>query len=135
MTDDLSPRPSGVLHQFSFVDALVAGLYEGAFRASDVLGAGDFGVGCGDALDGEIVLLDGVMHLCRGDGQVVDVAPDAKTFRPSAARKVHRPFRPRFRAKKRRARNVRDYRGEVAWAAHFRAQLTPSTAADMMPPA
>ncbi|HOW00580.1 MAG TPA: acetolactate decarboxylase, partial [Rhodoglobus sp.] len=77
MTDDLSPRPSGVLHQFSFVDALVAGLYEGAFRASDVLGAGDFGVGCGDALDGEIVLLDGVMHLCRGDGQVVDVAPDA----------------------------------------------------------
>ena len=77
MTDDLSPRPSVVLHQFSFVDALVAGLYEGAFRASDVLGAGDFGVGCGDALDGEIVLLDGVMHLCRGDGQVVDVAPDA----------------------------------------------------------
>ena len=62
MADDLSPRPSGVLHQFSFVDALVAGLYEGAFRASDVLGAGDFGVGCGDALDGEIVLLDGVMH-------------------------------------------------------------------------
>ncbi|MFM9876281.1 MAG: acetolactate decarboxylase [Rhodoglobus sp.] len=77
MTGDLGPRRSGVLHQFSFVDALVAGLYEGAFRASAVLAEGDFGVGCGDALDGEIVLLDGAMHLCRGDGSVVDVLPDA----------------------------------------------------------
>lgn len=95
MVDDLGPRPSGALHQFSFVDALVAGLYEGAFAASAVLTHGDFGVGCGDALDGEIVLLDGVMHLCRGDGSVVDVASDAllpfaevSHFRPTHTQEV-----------------------------------------------
>ena len=56
--------------------SLVAGLYEGAFPASDVLAAGDLGVGCGDALDGELVLLDGVAYLCRGDGEVIPVQRD-----------------------------------------------------------
>ncbi len=77
MTGDLTPRAATAVHQFSFVDALVAGLYEGAFPASEVLAAGDLGVGCGDALDGELVLLDGAPYLCRGDGEVVPVHPDA----------------------------------------------------------
>lgn len=77
MTPPLRPRPGAAVHQFSFVDALVAGLYDGAFTASEVLAAGDLGVGCGDALDGEVVLLDGVAHLCRGDGEVVPVPDDA----------------------------------------------------------
>ena len=76
MTPSLRPRPGTAVQQFSFVDALVAGLYEGAFPASDVLAAGDLGVGCGDALDGELVLLDGVAYLCRGDGEVIPVQPD-----------------------------------------------------------
>ena len=76
MTPSLRPRPDTAVQQFSFVDALVAGLYEGAFPAADVLAAGDLGVGCGDALDGELVLLDGVAYLCRGDGQVIPVQPD-----------------------------------------------------------
>jgi len=86
----LAPRKGAAVHQFSFVDALVAGLYEGAFRASEVLSAGDLGVGCGDALDGELVLLDGTAYLCRGDGEVIRVLPDALlpfaevvTFRPT----------------------------------------------------
>ena len=77
MTQHLTPRPGSAVTQFSFVDALVAGLYEGAFPASEVLALGDLGVGCGDALDGEVVLLDGVAHLCRGDGDVRDVPDDA----------------------------------------------------------
>ena len=76
MTPSLRPRAGTAVHQFSFVDALVAGLYDGAFPASEVLAAGDLGVGCGDALDGELVLLDGVAYLCRGDGEVILVAPD-----------------------------------------------------------
>jgi acetolactate decarboxylase len=90
-----APRESGVLHQFSFVDALVAGLYEGAFSASRILAAGDFGLGCGEALDGELVLLDGELHLCRADGTVTGVAPDALLpfaevcrFRPTDTHKV-----------------------------------------------
>ncbi len=70
----LRPRPDTTVLQFSFVDALVAGLYDGAFAASDVTAAGDLGLGCGDALDGELVLLDGVLRVCRGDGQVLPVA-------------------------------------------------------------
>jgi len=76
VTPSLRPRAGTAVHQFSFVDALVAGLYDGAFPASEVLAAGDLGVGCGDALDGELVLLDGVAYLCRGDGEVILVAPD-----------------------------------------------------------
>ncbi|MDP3209597.1 MAG: acetolactate decarboxylase [Rhodoglobus sp.] len=70
MTRDLRPRPGTAIHQFSFVDALVAGLYEGAFAASDVLGQSDHGLGCGEALDGEIVVLDGTAFVCRDDGTV-----------------------------------------------------------------
>lgn len=72
--NDLRPRAGKAIHQFSFVDALVAGLYDGAFAASEVQAAGDFGLGCGDALDGELILLDGVLRVCRGDGQVLSVA-------------------------------------------------------------
>ena len=77
-TGDLRPRPGKGVQQFSFVDALVAGLYEGAFAASDVAAAGNLGLGCGDALDGELVLLDGRMVLCRADGTVQDVAADER---------------------------------------------------------
>jgi acetolactate decarboxylase len=73
---ELRPRAGKAIQQFSFIDALVAGLLDGAFPASEVSAAGDFGVGCGDALDGELVLLDGVMYVCRGDGSVRIVAPD-----------------------------------------------------------
>ena len=76
MTQHLRPRPDKAIHQFSFVDALVAGLYDGAFATSEVLERGDLGVGCGDALDGELILLDGVAYLCRGDGEVLIVPPD-----------------------------------------------------------
>lgn len=72
--NSLRPRPGTAVLQFSFVDALVAGLYDGAFAASDITAAGDLGLGCGDALDGELVLIDGQLRVCRGDGEVHDVA-------------------------------------------------------------
>lgn len=70
MASRLTPRPGKAVHQFSFVDALVAGLYEGAFEASVVVDHGDLGLGCGDALDGELVLLDGRLVVCRADGTI-----------------------------------------------------------------
>jgi len=71
------PTPGKAIQQFSFVDALVAGLFDGAFPASRVSAHGTLGVGCGDALDGELVLLDGALHVCRADG-VSPVEPDAR---------------------------------------------------------
>jgi acetolactate decarboxylase len=89
----LMRRPSApkLLQQFSLVDALVAGLFDGVFSVEEVGRAGGFGLGCGDHMDGELVVLDGVFRLFHGDGsmtvlgpeeqlafaEVVDFAPDA----------------------------------------------------------
>lgn len=71
----LRPSAGKAIVQFSFIDALVAGLYDGAFAASEVASTGTIGIGCGDALDGELLLLDGEMLVCRGDGTVTAVSP------------------------------------------------------------
>ncbi|MBN9607145.1 MAG: acetolactate decarboxylase [Actinomycetales bacterium] len=101
----LRPRPGTAIQQFSFVDALVAGLYEGAFRAAEVSAAGDLGLGCGDALDGELVLLDGVLRVCRAGGVVSEVAPDelvpfaeVARFEPSHSETVARMTEKQFEA-------------------------------------
>ena len=95
MSEHLRPRPGTAIHQFSFVDALVAGLYDGAFTTSEVLRHGDLGVGCGDSLDGELVIIDGLAYLCRGDGEVellpgTDRVPFAEVarFKPTLSHSV-----------------------------------------------
>lgn len=99
MTGSLRPLAGKAILQFSFVDALVAGLLEGAFPASEMSAAGDFGVGCGDALDGELVLIDGMLFVCRGDGEVRPVADDellpfaeVTRFSPSLVLEVGHPL-------------------------------------------
>ena len=66
--NSLRPRDGKAIQQFSFVDALVAGLFDGAFSAATVAAQGTLGVGCGDALDGELVLLGDELVVCRADG-------------------------------------------------------------------
>lgn len=56
--------------QFSIVDALLAGLFDGTVTKKEVNAHGDFGLGCGEHMDGELVVLDGVHRLFRGDGSV-----------------------------------------------------------------
>lgn len=68
-------RPEKTIEQFSLVDALVAGLFDGVFTVEEVGRRGDFGVGCGDHMDGELVLLDGVFRLFHGDGTVTTLSP------------------------------------------------------------
>jgi acetolactate decarboxylase len=75
-TNGLRPRAGKAIQQFSFVDALVAGLFDGAFDAATVVTNGTLGVGCGDALDGELVLLDDTFVVCRADG-ISSVEPQA----------------------------------------------------------
>jgi acetolactate decarboxylase len=69
-----SPAPK-LLQQFSIVDALVAGLFDGVFSVEEVGSAGSFGLGCGDHMDGELVVLDGVFRLFHGDGTVSVLDP------------------------------------------------------------
>ncbi|WP_158507220.1 acetolactate decarboxylase, partial [Subtercola sp. Z020] len=65
-----------LIHQFSVVNALMAGLFDGSFPARDVLAAGDFGLGCGNALNGELVVVDGQIFRCTDDGAVTPGDPD-----------------------------------------------------------
>jgi acetolactate decarboxylase len=67
------------LFQTSTVDALLEGKYDGDVSFAELEGRGDFGLGTLDALDGEMVALDGEFYRVRADGRAYGVAPDART--------------------------------------------------------
>ncbi|GGF40319.1 acetolactate decarboxylase [Subtercola lobariae] len=66
----LNPAIGLNITQFSVIHALMAGLYDGVFPAEQVLAKGDFGIGCGEALNGELVFVDGLIYRCTSDGRV-----------------------------------------------------------------
>ena len=76
--------------QTSTIVSLVEGLYDGNVAYRDVMRHGDFGVGTFNALDGEMVAVDGRFFHLRNDGSVSRVAGDELTpfavvtrFRPN----------------------------------------------------
>jgi len=78
------------VYQTSTMLSLVEGLYDGNVAYRDVMRHGDFGVGTFNALDGEMVALDGKYFHLRNDGSVTAVSGDELTpfaavtnFRPS----------------------------------------------------
>lgn len=75
-----APIPSGreTLYQVSTIDALVQGVFDGIQPVGDMKQHGDFGIGTFDALDGEMIVLDGVVYQARADGRVSRV-PDTVT--------------------------------------------------------
>ncbi|MCF7976024.1 MAG: acetolactate decarboxylase, partial [Phycisphaerae bacterium] len=54
--------------QYSTIDALLAGAYDGVASCGDVLEYGDLGIGTFDKLDGEMVVLDGVVYQVPASG-------------------------------------------------------------------
>jgi hypothetical protein len=58
------------LSQFSTIDALMQGIYDGAATFGDVKRYGDFGLGTVNHLDGEMLALDGIFYQITGDGRV-----------------------------------------------------------------
>lgn len=66
------------LTQVGVIDALLAGGYDGFMTLGDLRRLGDFGLGTFDALDGEMVVLDGVVYQVPASGQVRK-APDSLT--------------------------------------------------------
>ncbi len=57
-------------YQISTSAALVQGVYDGAVSSRTLLANGDFGLGTFEHLDGEMVVLDGIIYQVRGDGSV-----------------------------------------------------------------
>jgi acetolactate decarboxylase len=64
------------VYQTSTMGALLAGVYEGDVTIRNLLGHGDFGLGTFNALDGEMLVLDGVCHQLRADGSAAIADPD-----------------------------------------------------------
>jgi len=68
----------GLLYQTSCIDALLAGDYDGQMTLGRLKTHGNLGLGTFDALDGEMVLLDGVVYQVRADGKA-HTPPDSMT--------------------------------------------------------
>ena len=67
------------LYQVSSISALMQGVYEGSMTVGDLRKYGDFGLGTFEALDGEMVELDGKFYQVKVDGTVVAVPDGLKT--------------------------------------------------------
>ncbi len=64
--------------QIATIDALLAGLYDGVTSIGSLKQYGDFGIGTFDALDGEMVVLDGTVYRVSADGRAA-VVLDSET--------------------------------------------------------
>jgi len=67
------------LFQYSTINALLHGLYDGDLTFEELAAHGSFGIGTVNRLDGEMVALDGVFYQVRADGRAYRAAPDAMT--------------------------------------------------------
>ncbi|WP_165352123.1 acetolactate decarboxylase [Solidesulfovibrio carbinolicus] len=67
--------PAATLHQTGTIEALSAGDYAGQIAMPALAGQGDFGLGTFDALNGEMVVLDGVVYQVTVDGVVHKAKP------------------------------------------------------------
>lgn len=77
------------LYQVSTLNALLAGGYDGQLSFGELKRHGDFGIGTFEALDGEMVLLDGVVYQVPFSGAVRVMPDSAKT--PFASVAFFRP--------------------------------------------
>jgi acetolactate decarboxylase len=62
------------LFQTSTLQALMAGVYDGDLTFQELARHGDFGLGTFEALDGEMIALEGVFYQIKADGRVYPVA-------------------------------------------------------------
>ena len=67
-----------VMYQVSLLQSLAYGDYCGSVTAAELKQHGDTGIGTFDRLNGELVMLDGVIYRAAGDGSV-EVVPDGET--------------------------------------------------------
>jgi acetolactate decarboxylase len=86
------------LFQRSTIGALLAGIFDGDETVGELLKRGDFGLGTFNALDGEMVVLDGVCYHVRSDGTAEIADPHSHTpfaavtrFAPERRIRVQQP--------------------------------------------
>jgi acetolactate decarboxylase len=73
-----SPYGNDTLFQISTINALMDGAYRGEMTIGQLKRYGDFGIGTLDALDGEMIVLEGKFYQIKADGIAYHV-PDSMT--------------------------------------------------------
>ncbi len=68
-----------VVYQVSTIDALLAGEFDGQLTYGQVRQHGDFGIGTFNALDGEMLQLDGDVFQIKSDGKAYRVPDSTRT--------------------------------------------------------
>lgn len=76
-------QDNDTITQYSTLDALSGGLYDGALTVGELSDFGDLGLGTFNGLDGEMIVVDGTVWRARHDGSL-DIAPPG-TETPFAA--------------------------------------------------
>jgi acetolactate decarboxylase len=79
VTTEKSTTPTDFLFQYSIIDALLGGVYDGHFTVGQLKERGDFGIGTFNGLDGEMVVKDGKVFKVRHDGEVKEMSDSVKT--------------------------------------------------------
>ena len=67
------------LFQVSTIDALLEGAYDGEYEVGALTKNGNLGIGTFNALEGEMIVLDGRVYQARADGQVLAVPRGVRT--------------------------------------------------------
>jgi acetolactate decarboxylase len=74
-----APVDRETFYQVSTIDALMQGVFDGVQPVSELKKHGDFGIGTFEALDGEMIVLDGVVYQAKADGHIYPVADNQTT--------------------------------------------------------
>ncbi len=76
---DENPAFNDFLFQYSIIDALLAGVYDGDLSMAALKRHGDFGIGTFNGLDGEMIVMDGKVLKMRYNGEIQEVPDTVKT--------------------------------------------------------
>jgi len=67
------------ISQYSTIDALMKGIYDGDMTLESLKSKGNFGIGTFNCLDGEMVFIDNKFYRIQSSGKVIEVNPASKT--------------------------------------------------------
>ncbi len=68
-----------VVYQYSAINALLAGIYDGDMTLAGLAEHGDTGIGTINGIDGEMIVLDGHFYSIKSDGLAYKLKNDVKT--------------------------------------------------------
>src|SRR5918999_5158834 len=97
--EDHEERAHHTLFQTSTIDVLLDGNYDGDVSFDELGDRGDFGLGTLNALDGEMIALDGSFYQVKADGRAYEIDKRARTpfavvtfFEPNLSRTFATPM-------------------------------------------